>query len=343
MSAAVLGTARASRHSLILPRAPDGTLEPLSLDLTIAPAPGGHESVDCIVLYVLDPEPVLFGAACLHCYAGAGYYARVPTTSAEGGFRCTHVVGIGHSVGSSFAADAVSWDGPALRNLRRRDFPPCNHPTVDPSRQPNACSRRLAGELAATVFPHVEAKLLGLDGRPATRALLGSSYSAVLALQTMLHAPGAVDAFILGSPSMPFDPELVDWLRDAPLSAAKPAVFIAYGALEREPPPAPQEPQQAVPGTPFTADRRNVHRDIPDASHALADLLRSRGAQALECVEVAGEDHTSLKLALISRGLSWLLGWWAARRVASADGDGGERCNDVVPAKRRRSGDSSTG
>jgi pimeloyl-ACP methyl ester carboxylesterase len=210
----------------------------------------------------------------------------------------------------------TTWDGPALRNLRRRDFPPCNHPTNDSSRHPNAHSERLARALGARVFPHVESALLGLSARPAARALVGSSYSAALALQVLLHDPEAVDAFILGSPSTPFDPELVTWLHDAPVptSLAPPAAFVAYGASEREPPPPAGEAQTATPGVPFTSDHRNVHRQIPDASHALAALLRARGAHVDGAHAIDGEDHTSLKLALIARGVSWLIGWWSGRR-----------------------------
>ena len=58
-------------------------------------------------------------------------------------------------------------------------------------------------------------------------------------------------ALILGSPSVPFDPELMQQLRDAPALALSPSgspprwalsAFIAFGALEREPPAATASP-----------------------------------------------------------------------------------------------------
>ena len=53
------------------------------------------------------------------------------------------------------------------------------------------------------------------------RALLGASYSAVMALQILLHASRKVDRptppifseYVLGSPSVSFDPEILPRLR----------------------------------------------------------------------------------------------------------------------------------
>ena len=149
----------------------------------------------------------------------------------------------------------------------------------------------------------------------------------------LLRAPHHVlDAYVLGSPSVPFDPELLEWLTtpDTALidasgavrpaqhgahhaqhdaaGAVRPAgVFVAYGEREREPPPPPD-----APATQWTSLRANVHRGIPEASHQLAAVLRTRGHVVEGAVEIAGEDHTSLKLSLVSRGIGWLINeWWA--------------------------------
>ena len=148
----------------------------------------------------------------------------------------------------------------------------------------------------------------------------GASYSATLALQTLMGDGGAAgggaaratfDALLLGSPSIPFDPEIMQALEtDAPALAAPAdapaeapadaplAVFIAYGALEREPPAAPDEPPLPRPA--------NVHAGIPDAAHALAALLAARGAAVDGAHELPGEDHGTMKFPFVSRGLMWL-------------------------------------
>ena len=151
----------------------------------------------------------------------------------------------------------------------------------------------------------------------------------------LLRAPHHVlDAYVLGSPSVPFDPELLEWLttpntalttpntalidasgavrpvqhgahhaqHDASGAVRPAGVFVAYGEREREPPPPPD-----APATQWTSLRANVHRGIPEASHQLAAVLRARGLVVEGAVEIAGEDHTSLKLSLVSRGIGWLI------------------------------------
>jgi hypothetical protein len=133
---------------------------------------------------------------------------------------------------------------------------------------------------------------------------------------------------------VPFDPELLEWLttpntalttpntalidasgavrpvqhgahhaqHDASGAVRPAGVFVAYGEREREPPPPPY-----APATQWTSLRANVHRGIPEASHQLAAVLRARGLVVEGAVEIAGEDHTSLKLSLVSRGIGWLI------------------------------------
>lgn len=126
----------------------------------------------------------------------------------------------------------------------------------------------------------------------------------------LLRSPHHVlDAYVLGSASVPLDPELLEWLtttNTAPIDASgavRPTgVYVAYGELEREPPPPPD-----APATQLTSLRANVHRGIPEASHQLAAALRARGLVVEGAVEIAGENHTSLKLSLVSRGIGWLI------------------------------------
>ena len=150
-------------------------------------------------------------------------------------------------------------------------------------------------------------------------------------MQVLLRAPHHVlDAYVLGSASVPFDPEILEWLA-APNTALDPeilewlaapntalidasgavrpaGVYVAYGEREREPPPPPD-----APATQLTSLRANVPRGIPVASHQLAAVLRARGLVVEGAVEIAGEDHTSLKLSLVSRGIGWLINErWAA-------------------------------
>ena len=345
---AVWGVARATRHRYELAQPPpadagaEGVLE--AVDLLVAPAlAAAAEAADegePLVVYVLDPEPVLFGAAALHCYAASGYYSRVPTGVPEALYSRIHVVGIGHEA-ASFGATAWQWQAPRLRHMRRRDFPPLDHPVLRPGgRVPNAAAARFVTALEA-IFEYTEANLLPLHssmnassgggggggggGRRPRRALLGASYSASVALQLLLRSPTAIDDFILGSPSIPFDPELLEWLTEArvPLAAAADAragAFIAYGALEREDGPA-----QPSAGSGNTCRVANVHRGIPDASHALAELLQDRGLEVDGAHEVAGEDHTSLKLTLVSRGIGWCVS--RAASAAQAQATGGSATN----------------
>ena len=266
-----LGLGRASRHCFTLPASDE--LPELELDLLWAPPPGdgraATETAPAVVLYVLDPEPVLFGVAALFTYGTSGYFPAAATPEAT--FRRLHVVGIGHAAGA-FSAGAQGWDNATLRQLRRREFPPFEHPSIRAGRAPNACATRFAQGLADHVLPHVEQRLLGLETRP-RRALLGASYSAVMALQVLLRRPDAFDDLVLGSPSVPFDPEILQPLatleREPP--AARPVgAFVAIGAEEREP------AEEGLEEGRLCSRPGNVHRGIPDGAHELARVLRDR-------------------------------------------------------------------
>ncbi len=327
-------------------------LPPLRLELSVAPAVSQNPNAEQIVVYVLDPEPALFAAATLFVYAQSGYYASTGPEHCESAFPSMSVVGVGHAR-QDYSSTSAGWDAAALRQLRRRDFPPFGHPSVQPVRGPNPHAARLACALADTIAPHAERELLALKRPVKCRALLGSSYSGTLALLSYVHRPTGFDAYILGSPSVPFDPEILDLLKDAsphPLlkeatpgreaaatgaapsspaaSSRAPSFFIAVGANEREP-GEPDEPGWGVrpcaPGARLTSRVCNVHRHIPDAAHSLARLLRSLGLEVEGVHEVAGEDHTSLKLPLVSRGLLWLA------RVATPEAEPAPPHNPAAP------------
>lgn len=309
----VLGTSRATQHSVRLPAS--DRLPELTLGIQLAKPPM-QTAADVVVLYVLDPEPLLFGAAALFAYGTHGYFAGASDELPEHTFGRLQIVGVGH-VASDFAASAEGWDNATLRQLRRRDFPPFEHPSIRPGRAPNAHADRFACSLVDRVMPHVEGSLLGLTERP-RRALLGASYSAVMALQVLLSRPGAVDDFVLGSPSVCFDPEILVPLAALDLAAARggasaplrPGAFVAIGAEENEPPPE-------AGATALCSRPGNVHRGIPDGARELASVLRDRGVEVDGVHEFAGEDHTSMKLSLVSRGLMWLARRAAATRRAS--------------------------
>ena len=50
----------------------------------------------------------------------------------------------------------------------------------------------------------------------------------------------------------------------------------------------------------------NVHDDLVGGAERLASVLRARGVRVDGVVEVPGEDHGTVKFALVSRGLMWL-------------------------------------
>lgn len=193
-----------------------------------------------VVLYVLDPEPILFGAATLFAFAQAAYGSTPGTV--ESVFRRMYVVGVGHAA-SSFALDGSGLDTARLRQIRRRDFPPRDHPTVKPGRGVNAAATRFVDGVVHEVIPFVEHRVLrlhrssaatdaaagppgrrgaaeretkrGRRKRRVRRAVMGASFSAVAALQMMIRHPGVFADFVMGSPSVVFDPEVLDDLVSA--------------------------------------------------------------------------------------------------------------------------------
>ena len=52
--------------------------------------------------------------------------------------------------------------------------------------------------------------------------------------------------------------------------------------------------------------RANVHDELVGGAERLVARLRARGVRVDGVVEVPGEDHGTVKLPLVSRGLMWL-------------------------------------
>ena len=142
-----------------------------------------------------------------------------------------------------------------------------------------------------------------------------------IALQVLLHAPDAIDAFILGSPSTPFDPELVEWMRGAAASgrASHGDVHRLRRGQDREPLPAAHEAQQ-----PTSSSSRAIivtHRGIPDASHALAALLAPRAVTPTAATRTASPARITRRSSSRSfRNASIVTYVTAVGRVAAVGG-----------------------
>jgi hypothetical protein len=248
------------------------------------------------VIYVLDPDPVLFGAAALFAYGRAPY--AEPGT-AESAFCRMHIVGVGHAE-SLFSLDGDGFDKVALRHIRRRDFTPREHPMYSEGRGRNLHAERFVDGLVEEVIPYVERTILGLTSIMPRRAILGASYSAVAALQAMLRHPTVFTDFVLGSPSIFMDPEILDDVNAGSFAEAAKntscGVLIVLGEKERL--------GLSWPGN--TVRLNCPIPDLPAGAEQLASALRARGLFVDGVHDVLSEDHSTMKLSLVSRGLTWV-------------------------------------
>jgi len=289
---AVAGVGRVRKHRLVLPGS--GTLPPLPLDIYFARPPAKHATdapLPPLVVYVLDPEPIMFGVASIFAYAQAGYFPD-SVGQEEAAFRRLHIVGVGHPA-EAYDLDAEGFDRTALRYFRRRDFPPRVRKDIEPGGGRNKHAQRLVGAFSGTVAPFVESELLGFNADAGVqRALIGASYSAVVALQCLLADPEHFQHIVMGSPSVCFDMHILDEVRKSKAMAIAAAsgvkVDIFLGARECE--------GSARPG--------KVHNFMENGARQLAEELRRRGVKVDGVNVLPGEDHTTMKLPLISRGLT---------------------------------------
>ena len=111
MGEVVAGVARAQRHTFTLPATDHAPAMPL--DILLAPPPErcrASRKLPPLMVYVLDPEPFLFGLAALFAFQAAGYYPHLDeAASAEAVFQRTYVVGIGHAAAGFAGKPARAW------------------------------------------------------------------------------------------------------------------------------------------------------------------------------------------------------------------------------------------
>ena len=292
--ACAAGVRRATRHRVVL----RSRGESLPLDVCVAPPPGGlrtteEEEAAVVVVYVLDPEPMLFGAATLFAFARATRAAAggVQGTDPAGGvFRSRMViVGVGRA-GGGFGLSGAGLDVRALDAMREAD----------------ALGERFVAGLVDEVIPFVEARVLGfVPGRspPVRRALLGHGFSALAAVRAMIHRPGVFDDYVLGSPPAVLDVEVLDHLGGA--RAAAGGVKNGESSRARMDPPG----ALVMVGERERSGRTAVgklHPALPAGVRDLAQCLRGTGVQVVGPCDVPGEDHHTVGLSVVSRGLTWV-------------------------------------
>lgn len=261
-------------------------LEGFGLKLSVA-RPLSRRAPPLCVLYVLDPEPELFALTCAHIFGRYGYDADEDEHASSHMRRCA-IVGVGHDP-SLFDCTCDGWNVAKLRELRRAHF-------LRDER--DGFFRRALIEHAV---PRAEA-LLGCSLTSEQRAVMGCSLSSLAALRTLLRSSGTqpctFDVLVLGSPSLPLCPALLDAARDASEGGQtkQPAkIMIITGEAEADP---------------------VLGNGIPAAAKTMAGLLTTLG-HLVSTVEVAGEDHGSLKPSLVSRGIGFAASCWQSCGLAA--------------------------
>lgn len=69
----------------------------------------------------------------------------------------------------------------------------------------------------------------------------------------------------------------------------------------------------------------NVHSSLPAGARDLVHALRGIGVEAEGPLDVPGEDHSTVKLSVVSRGMTWVAERARRRgRVGGAEWGGGE-------------------
>ena len=157
------------------------------------------------------------------------------------------------------------------------------------------CRDWLADAFGNQILQRVEHQLLNMTEQP-RRAMLGMGHSATFALQVLSRQPASFQDFILGSPYPQPYVGLVDALQQlSEALRAKIGISIILGERENE----------------GVTNAANIHDEVVPHGSELAKALTQLGLEVNGPVLVDGEDHSSLKLSLVSRGLAWL----TARRI----------------------------
>lgn len=199
------------------------------------------------------------------------------------------IVGLGYSVGD---------DG---THSRRRDYTPSPHGDIDArptSAKPVEYGRAEAyrRHIRDEVFPFLEGRYR-ID--PARRIYAGHSYGGLFGTHVLLTEPTMFARYILMSPSLWYDRRLMIArergfaMRNRDLPAE---VFFIIGGDETVPDPDTE---------PFAASRHAMVEDMDE----MVRMLRSRTYPSLkvESLVIPDEDHASVYVPAIRRGLHWAL------------------------------------
>jgi predicted alpha/beta superfamily hydrolase len=252
----------------------------------------GHCSADSTeppgVVYVTDANG-MFGAT-VDAIRGMQLVAQLPPLL---------VIGIGYRVGAI---------GETLA-LRQRDFTPSEDRRFPPSDgEPPIMggAARFLGFLRHELEPWVASRY---ETAPGDTTLFGHSLGGLFATWVMLTEPAAFRRYLIGSPSLWWDDDLLFRYEEAyaqahhdlPVSA-----FFGIGAEEtldgriRESSRLPPDRQELVTALPL---------DMVDDMHRLVDRLESRGYPGLDTHRVVfpEEFHVTVAPLILSRGLRHLL------------------------------------
>ena len=120
---------------------------------------------------------------------------------------------------------------------------------------------------------------------------------AVSALQLLLAYPATFQHFVLASPSVCFDPEILEdvsagaWAEADVRSGIR--VLVLLGERER--------------GKASGNLSGNVHTRMGVYTDELVKTLKQVGVQVAGAFDIPQEDHSSVKFSVISRGLGWFV------------------------------------
>lgn len=132
------------------------------------------------------------------------------------------------------------------------------------------------------------------------QVLFGHSLAGYFVLHTLLQRPDLFMTFIASSPSIWWNPNLLfDGATQGAFSHSKPRVVMAVGEYEERLAPW----QQEGPASEMIAERR-ARRAMVVNAREVASRLSAAGA-AVDYQEFAGEDHASVPLLAINRGLRY--------------------------------------
>lgn len=191
--------------------------------------------------------------------------------------------------------------------LRNRDFTPTVDPEFErmgrrlmPDWKPTLPEgERMGGAGAFLKFLREELEAFLRQRYPIAEGgstLFGASLGGLFAVYTLLTAPESFDAYVISSPALWWDEELmfrVESERAGTRDDLKATVFLGVGSLEEG---------TGIPWLDRFRTVSNVHR--------LAGRLESRGYPSLELTThvFEGETHTSVVPAVITRGLRAVYG-----------------------------------